>query len=891
LAIEGWYIFGDLDCLIFVTFEVNFNSMQLFKYLLAFSALSIMGKAAFAQNCDTLFIHLETGIWAEEISWTLVDLDGIVVDEQAVFENETTYDWELCIEPGCYHFILADTYGDGWQGGEIWAYNSADEQEFYGTLPDGFDIDIPMSHQGVCGCTNLNALNFDSTANFEDGSCLECSDNYVILTLSTGIWAEEISWEILNDENVIVESGIGYLDNTTYTIPMCLPDNCYRLHMYDSFGDGWQGGQAEIHDAQGNFIVGGTVAMFEGQAMVHFSLDQGCEIPGCMIGTASNYSPTATYDNGGCQFISDNIDLLGQWTDETLENNGFGGPFEEVYGLTVNGREFGVIGSTAGTHIIDVTDPENCVEVALLPGAFNGPGVTHRDFHTHGDYLYAVCDQGASTLQAIDVSGLPGSAFIAYDSNELLERSHNIFIDTLTSKLYAVSASGNLFSSPLLVIDISNPLDPVLLHDMDGIIPSTHDIHVENDLAFINCVGAGMYVYDFSGETPLFTGALTEYPDQGTNHSCWVDHETGICVFADETHGATLKVCDVSDVTDIQVLSMFSSGVNPESVAHNLFIKDHFVFVSYYHDGLQVFDISDPYNPQKVAYYDTFPNDTHVGFQGAWGVYPNLPSGNILISDMKAGLFVLEFTPPEGVLCEGETLQLGDLQIAEAGFYTTVTTDSLGYDDMQILNVTEYPVYETQIDYELTFGDSILIEGEYIMDPGVYNVNLTSINGCDSLVVYSVDVIAGCSIGTISVGTQTPCSPGAEFYSQEVTFEYFNEPLTGTVNLNGQSFSIDGSAQTVVLIDLPSDFIAVDLTIYFSAASSCTTTIVSAWIAAGQCCVGDLNGDQIVNAIDLLIFLSEIGCSIDCDYDLTGDGVVDTQDLLLFLGNFGQICS
>ena len=29
-------------------------------------------------------------------------------------------------------------------------------------------------------------------------------------------------------------------------------------------------------------------------------------------------------------------------------------------------------------------------------------------------------------------------------------------------------------------------------------------------------------------------------------------------------------------------------------------------------------------------------------FEGAWGVYPHLPSGNILVSDMQEGLFVIE---------------------------------------------------------------------------------------------------------------------------------------------------------------------------------------------------------------------------------------------------------
>ena len=33
--------------------------------------------------------------------------------------------------------------------------------------------------------------------------------------------------------------------------------------------------------------------------------------------------------------------------------------------------------------------------------------------------------------------------------------------------------------------------------------------------------------------------------------------------------------------------------------------------------------------------------DDHDSYRGAWGVYPFLPSGNILVSDMQYGLYVL----------------------------------------------------------------------------------------------------------------------------------------------------------------------------------------------------------------------------------------------------------
>ena len=50
--------------------------------------------------------------------------------------------------------------------------------------------------------------------------------------------------------------------------------------------------------------------------------------------------------------------------------------------------------------------------------------------------------------------------------------------------------------------------------------------------------------------------------------------------------------------------------------------------------------------------------DDHDSYRGAWGVYPFLPSGNILVSDMQYGLYVLENTGFNTVNDENKNLCL-----------------------------------------------------------------------------------------------------------------------------------------------------------------------------------------------------------------------------------------
>ena len=77
---------------------------------------------------------------------------------------------------------------------------------------------------------------------------------------------------------------------------------------------------------------------------------------------------------------------------------------------------------------------------------------------------------------------------------------------------------------------------------------------------------------------------------------------------------------------------------------HNPYIKGNYAYISYYEDGVQVIDLTDKTNPTLVGYYDTFPNNlNYAGYFGCWGVYPYLPSGNIIASDRKYGLHILRF--------------------------------------------------------------------------------------------------------------------------------------------------------------------------------------------------------------------------------------------------------
>ena len=363
-------------------------------------------------------------------------------------------------------------------------------------------------------------------------------------------------------------------------------------------------------------------------------------------------------------FPSYQLSPLYNWQDTTLTPSWqYDNTYNEIWGVQINGVEIAIIGSTAGTHFFDVTDPLTASQVDFVAGAYTGSDVVHRDYHDYNGYLYTVCDEGnTSTLQIIDISNLPNSVSVVYDSNLLFTKSHNIFIDTATAKLYVCAVkhtNPNNFSSAMEVYSLSNPLNPTLLYTyMD--VGHVHDAYVRNDTAYLNCGGDGFRIVDFhyldlpGGIAPTELASLTSYPDAGYNHSGWLNDDGTVYVMLDENHGYDIKLLDVSNFNNITVLSTFNSGVDTNSMAHNAIIKDGWLFVSYYHDGLRIFNITDPTNPFEVLYYDTYLPNNHSSYKGSWGVYPfwntnNFAFSSILVSDMQTGLYVFSGSFPLAV--------------------------------------------------------------------------------------------------------------------------------------------------------------------------------------------------------------------------------------------------
>ena len=343
-----------------------------------------------------------------------------------------------------------------------------------------------------------------------------------------------------------------------------------------------------------------------------------------------------------------NTTLLDHWKDDNLITNSSLVRYNECEGFVWNGEEYGIVGSTEGTHFFKLGEDDKLNQVDFVRGDFSSTFVIHRDFAVYKNYVYSVCDEGESSLQIIDISYLPDSVHLVTSLPNAFARVHNIFIDTTNALLYSCTIAKKVGSSVLLptsmeVHSLTNPINPQLMYSGPSDINEVHDAFVKDNIAILNCGVDGLRIYDFTNPSaPVFLQNLQFYQDQGYNHQGWLSPDGKTYVFGDETSGKRLKKCSVND-NEAQITALFGTNFLNESVPHNIYLTNEFAYVAYYNEGLRIYDIRGN-GATEVAHYDTYPKEEEIfKMKGAWGVHKLPLSSRILVSDRVNGAFLIDF--------------------------------------------------------------------------------------------------------------------------------------------------------------------------------------------------------------------------------------------------------
>jgi choice-of-anchor B domain-containing protein len=236
--------------------------------------------------------------------------------------------------------------------------------------------------------------------------------------------------------------------------------------------------------------------------------------------------------------------------------------------------------------------------------------------------------------------------------NNLLNKAHALHIEAGYLYLYGTNLYGG---APLIVSLLPDPWNPVYVGTCNyAPSPYVHDGYVRNDTLFAAHIYAGLFnVWNVTNKAAPVLVATQPTPGAFT-HNAWLTDNSRILLTTDEISNSFLTAYDISDPYNITELDRIQSQFpNSGSIVHNTHVRNDFAITSWYRDGITIVDASRRGNLITTGYYDCNTSLAGNGFNSIWGVYPFLPSGNLVCSDIEQGLFVLSPTYVRACYLEG----------------------------------------------------------------------------------------------------------------------------------------------------------------------------------------------------------------------------------------------
>jgi choice-of-anchor B domain-containing protein len=353
-----------------------------------------------------------------------------------------------------------------------------------------------------------------------------------------------------------------------------------------------------------------------------------------------------------------------------------------LYGWTdpLTRREYAIMGRSNGTAFIDVTVPSSPVYVANLPMQPGSSQTLWREPKVYGNHAYVGVDGTSHPLQVVNLAQLRnysgttmtlGATTFSGSGTVSINRAHTLAINADTGFLYA--AGTNRHAGGLYAIDVRNPAAPAYAggYALDGYTHETQVVTYRGpdaqyrgrEIAF-NSNGVwenndSLGIVDVTNKSAMTRISRRSYPNAGYIHQGWLTEDQRYFFQNDEfdesngvTGGRTrTHLWDVSDLDNPVYRGFYDHQTT--SVDHNLYVRGNYLYETNYTTGLRVLRIGnlESTNPSdwltEVAFFDTYPQNDAQTYNGAWNNFPYFDSGNILVSDIDGGLFVLRMNLPE----------------------------------------------------------------------------------------------------------------------------------------------------------------------------------------------------------------------------------------------------
>lgn len=387
-----------------------------------------------------------------QVALSILNSDGDTVWTSPTLGNVAIYYTNVCLQAGeCYTAVMSNSAGlNGWYNGYFWI-NSDQTQVIQTSLADNqTNQSVIFSLDGTCGdvfgCTNALASNFNPAATIEDGSCIltyGCTDstavnynplavaddgscftgcetgNSVVVSFNPGTFAAE-SFYTINDEfgTTVLQSSVN-VANANNMAYGCLSDNCYILNMYDSFGDGWDGGSTSGI----NINVNGSVLLTEdlesgNYEAVIFGINTECSVDTAACSTTIELMPDSMVEMENAVMIYWNEDMFD--INSVFWDFGNGMTSSEFYPVYFY-DSVGTYTVCLEVYFMNGCTASSCVTFTMDANGTSSPGGAQMNgfwLNTTGTYPNNI-NEFTSTQTSVNLFPNPTSGNVAVNASQL----------------------------------------------------------------------------------------------------------------------------------------------------------------------------------------------------------------------------------------------------------------------------------------------------------------------------------------------------------------------------------------------------------------------------------------------------------------------------------------
>jgi choice-of-anchor B domain-containing protein len=360
------------------------------------------------------------------------------------------------------------------------------------------------------------------------------------------------------------------------------------------------------------------------------------------------------------EYPCSDYDLLSHFNLNELAGSGTEG--NDSWGWTdaETNKEYALMGTNKGIVFIDITDPLNALILGILKTATVNSD--WRDVKVYDSHAFIVSEASNHGMQVFDLKRLRSvtsapESFTADTHFTGFGSSHNIIINEESGYAYIVGAAiGSTYGGGAIFVNIQDPLNPVIeggfaaggySHDAQVITYTGPDTDYTDKEILIGSNENEIVIADVTDKTNPLVISTISYANVKYAHQGWFTEDLKYFILGDEKDEQSLgnkTRSIIFDFTDLDnPIYHFDYLGTTNAIDHNGYVKDNIYYQANYTAGVRMIDISGVKNKNftEVGFFDTYPDNNTAAFKGVWNVYPYFPSGNIIISDIDNGFFVI----------------------------------------------------------------------------------------------------------------------------------------------------------------------------------------------------------------------------------------------------------